>query len=255
MSERLSQYQIVEISKAKEILGENNVFGADEWKKFLGEIVQFPYIPEIPWSEDELSKPGVKQKHFLFLGLDRFDGKKVNVPTLCKYFSHKDHPKFYFPLLGEDARDPKEAYGFDDETCQLRWYFMPVGMVKNLICQYNSQPKAFNVKYEVPTVTERVTANILYYLLHKKYLDVNFQARTSSRMPYIMYGRPLGPLTVRGEHDRGIVISARGPYDPFLINVSASFRNLNFEKEKERSKEEETQREEKARTDYLTRNK
>ena len=83
------------IQEAKEILGAKNVFGPEEWKKFLGDKIQLEKIPEIPWSKEELKNPGLLQEHFLFLGLDQLEGKPFTLLTWHNLQKDKDHPKFW----------------------------------------------------------------------------------------------------------------------------------------------------------------
>jgi hypothetical protein len=47
------------VQEAKDVLGESNVFGADEWFKFFGKKFQLANIPEIPWSASQLKNPGI----------------------------------------------------------------------------------------------------------------------------------------------------------------------------------------------------
>ena len=162
------------IKEAKEILGEKNVFGPEEWKRFFGDKFQLANVPEIPWSQVELENPEINQEHFLFLGLDRLDGKPLNLSAWNKLHSGENHPKFYL--------DWYLSHKFAQVTCGLRWYLMPVGIVESSNgLSYDRQVATLPDEYEVPTVPARVTANVLYYLLNKKYLDVDYWARTNDK--------------------------------------------------------------------------
>lgn len=161
------------IKEAKEILGVNNVFGPEEWKKCFGDKFQVTIIPEIPWSRAELEKPEIKQEHFLFLGLEQLGGEYLNLPSWTKLFPSDNYPKFYrdFWFLKKD---------FAQVTCKPRWYFMPLGIVEgSRDYSYDQQISMLPNKYEVPNVVERVAANMLYYLLNKKFLDPLYLARTA----------------------------------------------------------------------------
>jgi hypothetical protein len=61
--------EVVPAYYAKEILGENNFFGPEEWRKYFGGD-RFPirFIPPIPWTIEELEyHSGITDDHFLFL--------------------------------------------------------------------------------------------------------------------------------------------------------------------------------------------
>ena len=83
------------LNEAKEILGNKNVFGPEEWTRIFGinTIIDNSSI-EIPWSAEVLRNPGINQSHFLFLGVDEFNGKPLNLQAWCDYFQGTDHPKF-----------------------------------------------------------------------------------------------------------------------------------------------------------------
>ena len=194
--------------EARKIMGEKNFFGQEEWTKFFGEKVQLATIPEIPWSQSELENPGINQKHFLFLGLNCLDGEPLNLPIWRELYPGENHPKFYL--------DWYLTHDFAEKTCGLRWYLMPVGIVggsNNL--SYDRQVAMLPDKYEVPQTSARVAANILYYLLNKKYLDTNYWARTSDEFGGFR-------VSVQGDSDFGL-----GVYDWHVdahdrIGVSAS---------------------------------
>ena len=164
------------IKEAKEILGEKNVFGPEEWKKFFGDKVNFTpeelaKIEKLPWSTAILKKPGIDQEHFLFLGLDRLDSTPLNLLTWHKVYSGENQPKFYL--------DWYLSHKFAQVSCELRWYLMPVGMVEgsnNL--PYDRQVSMLPSEYEVPSAIERASANVLYYLLNRKYLDPDYWVHT-----------------------------------------------------------------------------
>ena len=65
---RLATGQKLSWQQAREIM-KGNFFGPEEWKKFFGLSDQLTTLPEFPWTEDQLTNPGLKQEHFLFLGL------------------------------------------------------------------------------------------------------------------------------------------------------------------------------------------
>ena len=161
------------LNEAKEILGNKNVFGPEEWTRIFGinTIIDNSSI-EIPWSAEVLRNPGINQSHFLFLGVDEFNGKPLNLQAWCDYFQGTDHPKFLRSggiwFLSEE---------FSQLTCLSRWYLMTKSVAlgsKNVY--YYQQLSMLPENYEVPTAIERVTGNLLYHLQNGSYLD-DFPAR------------------------------------------------------------------------------
>jgi len=159
--------------EAKKNLGQKNVFGADEWKKFFGNAFQVKVVPEIPWSMDVLKNPGINQEHFLFLGLNVLGGEPLNIPAWNKLRKDKDHPKLLWTTWNKHA--------FTQRTCELRWYFLSMSF-GNHWGPYNNLVSLLPDGYEVPGSIELVTATILYHLLNKKYPDTGgAMANTSDK--------------------------------------------------------------------------
>lgn len=204
---------------ARDILGETSVFGVREWRKYFGRKVKFTKaqeakFAEVPWSEDELRNPGINQKHFLNLGVEKLGGKPLNLPTWHEVFPGPEHPKFYL--------EGYLTHQFAQAIRAPRWYLMPVGIVKgsnDLV--YGEQTKMLPAEYEVPNTIERVTANILFHLLNSRYLDEGYWARTSDQEDeygyrVILQGFPGHGLYVRNwrEHATarlGVAASRRIP--------------------------------------------
>jgi hypothetical protein len=197
------------IQAAKEILGESNVFCPEDWIKHFAGMVSFTeaqlaQAAQVPWSKDELSTPGLKQSHFLFLGVEECASGPLTLvvwhkllqagsgtftmPNLEKQPSPLEvmqwnrqrslrgkasHPKF---IGDDDLGSPYAA----KETCKFRWYLMPVGLVgaksKGLFHIRQKLPST----YESASVIERVTANIVYFWQTGQYLDSHGFVRTRS---------------------------------------------------------------------------
>jgi hypothetical protein len=158
--------------EAKKLVGVKNFFGPLEWEKFFGPKANLLTFPEIPWNKSELEKPGINQEHFLFLGLNLLDGKPLDLPAWHKLYPGGKHPKF--------CRDWYLSDKFAQGTCELGWYLMPVGIVKGSQgLSFDRQVGLLPDEYEVPSAPERVTANILYGLLNKEYLDPYFLSTSS----------------------------------------------------------------------------
>jgi hypothetical protein len=160
---------------AKAIMPAGCFFGPEEWLTHFSGKVKFTKsdlarISEIPWSEEELRNPIISQPHFLFLGITRLDSKPLDLPAWHELYSGSEHPKFYL--------DWYLTHGFAKGTCRFRWYLMPGIVEGSNNLSYDCQVDLLPDEYEVPNAPERVTANILYYLLNKKYLDTDYWART-----------------------------------------------------------------------------
>ncbi len=154
------------LNQAMEIVGPNNFFGPKEWGVFFGDKFNLPNSPEIPWTRGELVSPGIEQEHFLFLGVDSLSEDPLNIVAWNDIYSGKKYPRFDQDWVINDKK------GFMVKTCQLRWYFMPVGKVHgSTSLSFAKQEKMLPEDYEVPSAIERVTANILYYLRNGRYMD------------------------------------------------------------------------------------
>ncbi len=164
---------------AKVILGEGNFFGPAEWVEHFGSRAKFTKAQltkaaTIPRSEESLRKSTLGQPEFMFLGVEKLEGKKLNLPLLHTIYPGPNHPKFYLEWYLNHA--------FAQGTCQFRWYSMTVGIVQYSYSKsFGDQEAMLPPEYEVPTATERVLGNILFYLLNRKYLDEGMWARTRSK--------------------------------------------------------------------------
>lgn len=170
------------ITEAKQILGQKNVFGPDEWLScFPGKVnlneSQLAKAMEIPWSADILAHPEIDQPHFLFLGLEEFDGKPITWSSSQRSIwsdCYDGLPTFDVHItpycsLTEDSQKSR---------CEFRWYFMPIGVVQgSKELDYEKQTQLLPKEYEVPHAIDRITANVLYYLLNRDFLDRGYEAR------------------------------------------------------------------------------
>jgi len=201
--------QTVTVEVAQEIMGKKKFFGPQEWTKLFGKKFQLATIPEIPWSQSELENPEINQEHFLFLGLDRLDGKSLNLPTWHKLYPGENHPKFYL--------DWYLPHDFAQRACELRWYLMPIGIVEgSRSLSFDRQVAMLPDEYEVPTAPARVTANVLYYLLNKKYLDTDYRAHTNDKSD------GGDRVLVQGYSDDGLYVNSWDGGARGSIGVSAS---------------------------------
>ena len=150
--------------EAKDILGPNSVFGPDEWKAFFGDKFQIAHIPEIPWSDEELKHPGIERKHFLFLGVERLGSLYTTLGNWGLLYPTPEHPQFIW--------DRYQDNDFYRKSCLTRWYMMPIEYWEDQDkLSYDERVSLLPNDYEVPAAIERVTANLLFFLLNKKFMD------------------------------------------------------------------------------------
>lgn len=200
---------VLNLNEAKEIVGKENFFGPNEWLKLVTKKFSLSKIPEIPWSAGELEDPGINQDHFLFLGVDRLDNKPFDLTALHKFCPGPGHPKFYW--------DWDLSQNFAKKTCGLRWYLMPVGILEGSTSLfYDRQVAMLPDGYEVPTATERATANVLFHFLNGKYLDEEYWARVKdeSNGGYRVF--------VLGGSDGGVDVSYWDDYADSYFGLAAS---------------------------------
>lgn len=157
--------------------GSNNFFGPEEWVQFLGPTHSIGKVPEIPWGKELLENPLIKQVHFLFLGLDSVGGNPLNMFTWNEILKAWKTPNIY---PGVTTHNPELE--LNHEVCGARWYLMPVDGFGTYGQSFEKQLSKLPNGYEVPNVVERVTANILYFLVNGIYMDSDF-----SRTRNILY--------------------------------------------------------------------
>ncbi|MBI4157287.1 hypothetical protein HY502_00355 [Candidatus Woesebacteria bacterium] len=165
---------------AKAILPTSHFFGVEEWLTHFGGRVKFTKtqlakVSELPWSEEELKNPGLKQPEFVFLVPPRIDGKPLTLRNLHEVFPKRNHPKFYWTwYLNEDQP-------FADEEVPFGWYSVVVGTVKgSTSLSYERQLALIPDGYENPIASVVAMAEPLFYLLNGKYMNTNYWARTKT---------------------------------------------------------------------------
>ena len=210
------------IQEAKELLGANHFFGPEEWEKFFGKKFQLAKLPKIPWSQFDIrisQEYGIKQEHFLFLGVDKLSGEPLNIDTWIELYHGNDHPKFASDWSDDWATDIR------NETCRSRWYSMPIGYVINTVNQtYERGQYLLPPGYEIPSMIERVSANILYYHLNGEYLDPGERgARTNALSPSDDYGRRRH-VFVSGNKNAGLSYGFMEPMS--TVGIAASVQVL-----------------------------
>jgi hypothetical protein len=186
-----SLFQYVTVERAKRLLGANHVFGPAEWRKYFGKAVNIPEgaVPPIPLDSAALLHPGLAAPHFLFLGLEQFEGEPLNLLKYLKMYA-SNLAKGAEPSFTTEARESEiyrvgSADKWVEATCSFAWYLMPIGSLtelerKDLAVQTDMVPW----NYRVSSVIERVTANVLFFLLNNSYLDNESFVRVSDRKAF-----------------------------------------------------------------------
>jgi len=222
------------IQEAKEILGKKNVFGPEEWLKYLninltkeqlavGHKFNVTDTPEIPWSQSQLEHPEINQEHFLFLGINHYvertiyggESTDLKLGWWYNHFPAGTNPRSRYPRFENISNvriyDPIHirvhewwlCNHFATNTCGIRWYLMPVSFVTesdNL--PYEQQVAMLPIEYEVPNAIERIVGNVLYCMNNKKYLDKDFYARVSDKSDDGMR------VAVNGDSAKGIKVNS-----------------------------------------------
>lgn len=235
------------IQEAKECLGANNVFGPNEWLGFFPGIVHFQdaqlaEISEIPWPKSLLAQPTTiadaqLDEHFLFLGLSQVTSgaapRNLNLFTwinichggfgtaLDREISQEIRggggPKFNEPRILKDwfqtdwstprsIGSPRIHY--TNITCEFRWYFMPTKVLGYSIgAPQVNQP----CEYDIATAVETVTANILYYLLNRRYMPMVGQIARTCDNSLSHYGQSICVWSDRNALSVGTVTPGQYP--------------------------------------------
>jgi hypothetical protein len=172
----IRDHKIPNSLEARTIMGQDYFFGWVEWLRYTGH--QIDGFPVIPWTEKELIS--LHGRHFLFQGIENLNGKPLT-PLRWEVELAKMGIKLHIEFNG--TKDLSRQNQFLSETCKSRWYLMPLDVFPETRNKYYSDQTKLLAKmnYEPTSLIERLTGNILYYVLCKKFLDINAWATTSSR--------------------------------------------------------------------------
>jgi hypothetical protein len=213
------------IQEAKDCLGNNRVFGPDEWLKYFPQGISFSdaqlaRIAEVPWPKSVLVEPstlseGKLKEHFLFLGVDQIGTEALHqnlnlhtwiglchegiLPGLDRLASRvcrsSNGPKFNDPRTLrdwylKDWQAPRSIgtprVHYTNLTCEFRWYFMPVDALGSSV---GAREVHRPCEYELAKAIEVVTANALYYLLNHEYMRMVQQVARSNDYSVLYYGQ------------------------------------------------------------------
>lgn len=181
---------IVHYKFARDIMGDKNFWGVEDWSSFFGlnfSKKQLQEIVEFPWGEDILNAPcpfraplSIRQTHFAFLGLESYKGKPLTTVKWDEILSPdglrhmNDKPQFYPDAPNKFGEETKRAA--NKLACKPRWYLMFLG--NNYMSKaYAEQVAMLPAEYEIPFVIEEVTKNILYYKKNGDYPTLGEHAR------------------------------------------------------------------------------
>jgi hypothetical protein len=200
------------IKEAKDVLGANNFFGPDEWKRYFSGLVFPPVlgryghsalffygmdkeIPKIPWTKDYLKQTNGLQKRFLFLGISWMRDEPL---TFAKW--HKELPMAYQqPNLHTLSYYLESEYARD--ILIPGWNLVTVGPLNESLNKTFQEQRDMAPHRILPSVIETVTAEILYSKLNMKYLDMSHWLRTND----LDYGNGYKRhVCIKGYKDYGI---------------------------------------------------
>ncbi len=154
---------------ARALMGKN-FFGIEDWATLYGANFsqkQLRQVAEFPWGEDVLASTcplcgkTVKDCHFAFLGLDRLNGKPLNILKLQELHPNTAQPRFY--RYTPDAWYSKEKFA-TETTCDLRWYLLHTSIVpKSEDKTFDEQRAMLPAEYEVPSAIAEVSKDLLVF--------------------------------------------------------------------------------------------
>jgi hypothetical protein len=208
----------LDMDRVKEIMGERNFFGPEEYKKYFDNTsFSNAQLPQIPWTEDFLRLATRSDNHLLFYCPEQFGGSEINFIQLFEFFNQKNlgpkiiternfetcsfnrknlsgeiRPESNFELFDQknpgskiipEQSDDKRWFEFFSRRIDGgRWYLVQNGLLYDRFIFDGSLPNPR--KAEVIGYGEKIISNILYYLLNGKYLDTREIEMTPSwRLP------------------------------------------------------------------------
>ncbi|MDO8496335.1 MAG: hypothetical protein Q7S43_02850 [bacterium] len=167
--------------------GELLVFGAEDWKRYLGiELTakQLKSLPRFPWGAGVLKSPCpfnpgklIKETHFAFLGLDEINRKKINIQQLRNGLLSKN-----CIILRSTGYAPYVVPGYCYKSLQFRWYLMP--RKPELSQEYRTfteAKKAIPKEYEAANAIEQILGSVL---LSRKFSEVSNPVLVNDKVQY-----------------------------------------------------------------------
>ena len=170
---------------ARAVLGKN-FFGVEEWASLYNARFsqkQLREVAEFPWNEDILNAPckfvkgkAVKDTHFAFLGMERFNGQPLAIMKLQELHPANGQPRFY--SYAPDAWYSKEKFA-TSITMKLRWYLLLKDIVpgsENMT--FDEQKAMLPEEYEVPSAVAEIAKDLLVFKKTGIYANPSRYART-----------------------------------------------------------------------------
>lgn len=158
---------------ARHILGQENLWGPEDWIKLGYPDKLFKKVPDIPWSPEELEE--VKNTHFLHLGMETLPDGKTPLTALAL---HQGKLPGLAPVWLVD--DLKDKDCLTKQTLSCQWYLTKKEIVEHSTSKtYEAQLSLLNQeKEEPPSTIQEVQKSLLYYKKTGKRLNPSVYART-----------------------------------------------------------------------------
>lgn len=158
---------------ARHILGQENLWGPEDWIKLGYSDKLFKKVPDIPWTPEELEE--VKNTHFLHLGMETLPDGKTPLTAMAL---HEQKLSGLPPVWLADWLKDKEPITKTTLSCQ--WYLTKKEIVENSTNQtYDAQLSLLNnEKEEPPSTIQEIQKSLLYYKKTGKRLNPAVYART-----------------------------------------------------------------------------
>lgn len=168
---------------ARAVMGKN-FFGVEDWSALYGvnfSQKQLRQVAEFPWGEDILNSTCplcgkvVKDCHFVFVGLDRINGKPLTILKLQELHPATGQPKFYSYAPSAWYSEQKFA---KETTMDFRWYLLHQNIVpKSKDKTYGDQKAMLTADYEVPSAITEVTKDLLVFRKTGNFVNQSRYAR------------------------------------------------------------------------------
>lgn len=217
-----------QIELVRTVMGNNRVWGAEEWATIYGVKFtrrQIRVVEKFPWNQDILNSPcpfvrgkTVRETHFARLGLDKVNGVPLTTLEWQKLHPASGEPRFHSYAPSAWYSEQKFA---KEPTCMFRWYLDLQDIIPGSESQtWKQQLTLVPAEYEVASVIRNISKDLQVYQKQGSYPNPNRYGRctdTTSNGDRVSVGfGVLGGLTInnwRGDDP-----------DPYLgLSVSRKF--------------------------------
>ena len=233
---RETAYNVLQL-KDKEALEKYGAFGAAEWKKYFGEVVEAPPIPRgiFAWFDGPSVKtegPGGKRGEtgLLFLMPAKVNGEDLSLNSMNEVAKNAIGA-WQTKYIHYDL-DVRHYYG-KNSVGKSYWVWMSKALLLNsrnkTYEKQKSMVKDLGNGHELPKVLEAVVLNIIWYVSH-----AGERLFSNNPWTYIRCQESIGgqwPLIVGGFALGGLVIYYNGfDDDDYGVAACRKFRPLGFGK-------------------------